>query len=143
MQEIGHCETVQVWLNGTGLYNFIFDTGTNSTLVKRELLEHLGVPVAGKAAFNGITSSGHRGKAILSEVSLGGVRVERLEAGTLEPGDFAEFAQTVMGILGENFLKCFDPVACLQDSAQLESGLGTDSPDLIMNERTDPRSHEC
>jgi len=34
------------------------------------------------------------------------------------------------------------PVACLQDSVQLGSGLGTDSPDLIMNERTDPRSHE-
>jgi hypothetical protein len=107
MKEVGHFETVQIWLNGNGPYDFILDTGTNSTLVRRQLLERLRVPLTGRVGFNGTTSHGFRRKLILDNVSLGGLNVERMEAETLEPNDFKDLGN-VMGVLGENFLRQFD-----------------------------------
>jgi len=108
MKNDGNYEVVQVCLNGTGPYKFAFDTGTNSTLVKRQLLERLNIPTTGKVGFNSTTSTGDRQRAILDEVSVGGATVDHVESTFLESGDLVGLGKDVMGVLGENFLKHFD-----------------------------------
>jgi hypothetical protein len=108
IREVGHYQIVQVRLNDTGPYNFVFDTGTNSTLVKRALLERLSIPLYGKVEFNSTTSSGFRERAILDEVSVGGAKVRHVEIMSLDSRDLAGLGKDVMGVLGENFLKHFD-----------------------------------
>jgi hypothetical protein len=126
IKEIGHYEIVEVRLNDTGPYNFVFDTGTNTTLVRRELLELLNAPAAGRVGFNSTTNAGFRQRAILDQASVGGASVDHLAVTSLEPGDFPDLGAGVMGILGEDFLKHFDLLIDNQQSLLMLDG----TPDL-------------
>jgi hypothetical protein len=99
---------VQIWLNGTGPYDFILDTGASVTLVQRRLLQQLKIRADNPVAIRAVSGGSFDQQGVVETVALGGIHVEHLEVDTLEPGQLYGNKGRVRGILGENFLNRFD-----------------------------------
>jgi hypothetical protein len=99
---------VQVSINGSGPYSFVLDTGSNRTLVRKELLENLsiasGIPVPAHLA----TGVSYVHQAVVSSVSVAGLAVHDLEVEGIDAGQFSGLKGSFQGVLGEDFLKHFD-----------------------------------
>jgi Aspartyl protease len=100
--------TVQIWLNGTGPYKFILDTGASVTLVQRRLLQQLHISVRDPVTIRTVSGGSFSQRGVAQTVALGGMQVEHLEVDTLEPTQLYGNKQRVRGLLGENFLNHFD-----------------------------------
>lgn len=99
---------IPVRVNGAGPFDFLLDTGTNTTLITPELARRLGLSAAGQVSL--ITPSGATAtpRAVLDSLALGTKSVERLEVlydGL--PGVRSADAK-ILGVLGQNFLSCFN-----------------------------------
>jgi predicted aspartyl protease len=108
MRLTGGLEIVQVLVNGTGPYDFILDTGSNITLIKRQLLRKLNIPNDGSVTI--VTASGetHNQRATVNSIAIAGLTVEHLEVNEFDGTPAGLPAGRVQGILGENFLGYFD-----------------------------------
>src|SRR5271156_6515828 len=84
--EYGGKPIVQIWLNGTGPYDFILDTGASVTLVQRQLLQQLHICADNPVAIRTVSGGSFNQQAVVQTVALGGIHVEHLEVDTLEPG---------------------------------------------------------
>lgn len=103
---------VPVFVNGTGPWDFLLDTGCSSTVIDVELGRRLNAPMAGQATVAFLTGMRHDQRVQLNEIRVGSgveswnasgmtARVDKMEnARELVPG--------VRGILGEDFLRKFD-----------------------------------
>ena len=109
MVEVAGKEIVQVSINGTGPYDFVLDTGSNVTLVKRQLLAKLKLSM-GEAVTIVTVLGGRSQQRVLSaeSVSVAGFSVQHLELKTLDGAQMGPLEGRVQGILGENFLEHFD-----------------------------------
>jgi predicted aspartyl protease len=114
---------VPVTIDGSGLYDFMFDTGAVRTVIDRKLALELNLPHAKDANF--VTA---RGSAVVSVVhtdalSLAGATVRGLDLAAVDR--VADSPVKVRGSLGEDFLRNFD---LLIDNSrhliQFESGAG-------------------
>lgn len=101
-------ELVQVYINGTGPYAFVLDTGANITMVKRRLLDKLNAPFAGRVTLVGSVGESVHDRTELGSVSVGGLSVEHVEANTLDGSELGTLENVAQGVLGENFLQNFD-----------------------------------
>jgi predicted aspartyl protease len=99
---------VQVVLNGHGPYSFLVDTGTNVTLVAQPVLDQLSVSTQTIVPLHSVTGDGTTSETTLETVAVGGLRLYKLEVGTLKRGQLAIYGDQVQGVLGEDFLKHFD-----------------------------------
>jgi predicted aspartyl protease len=92
---------VPIRVNGQGPFEFLFDTGTTTTMLERKLLHHLALPAEGTAEV--ATPGGARSawRTRVEEVVLGDLRIEGLPvlAGSLG-GPAAELG----GVLGQDVL---------------------------------------
>jgi Aspartyl protease len=116
--------TVQIWLNGTGPYKFILDTGASVTLVQRQLLQQLHISARDPVAIRAVSGGSVSQRGVAETVALGGIQVEHLEVDTLEPTQLYGNKRRVRGLLGENFLNHFD---ILIDNEQRTLTLGSTS----------------
>jgi len=104
----GRLPVVPVYLDGEGPFDFLLDTGTNSTIVTPALAARLGLRPADSVTL--ITVAGGRDvpRARLRRVEVGGraaADVEVLVSG-LEP--LSELDPRLRGVLGQNFLGRFN-----------------------------------
>lgn len=127
---IGYHIVVPVYINQSGPYEFLLDTGTRMTMLGSSLADELHLEAQGAA---GVVGLGFRGSASLTQLD------------TLEAGSHAMAKQMVLvygslnlraidphirGILGEDFLEHFDMLIdyahnqlCLDDTAVMRSNV--------------------
>lgn len=125
-----HQMVIDVSVNESGRYDFLFDTGTQETIVDPALAAELHLAEHGKAQ---VTSAGVQGAATFAQtdhIDVGAHRVEGLEvlvyglANNLAPG------RNIRGILGEDFLEKFDllidnthKLLCLDDTGAMRADI--------------------
>jgi predicted aspartyl protease len=99
---------VPVRINGKGPYDFILDTGTNTTIITPELASQLNLKPTGQVSL--ITPSGAKAvpQAILGNLTLGTKSIERLEVIYDGLQGVRSVDQDIRGILGQNFLSRFN-----------------------------------
>jgi hypothetical protein len=121
---------VEVSINHSGPYDFLFDTGTQVTVVDQSLASELHLAAKGKAAVAGISFQGPAAFAQLDDVELGdhaatnqGVLIYDMTR--LQSAGFA-----IRGLLGADFLSRFDvlinhalKVVCVDDTGAMLHGV--------------------
>ena len=108
MHEVSGEEIVRVSINGTGPYDFILDTGTDITMVERKLLRKLSISGGQSVTLVTALGASQHQRATAESIAIAGLSVERIKINTLEGVELGAIKGRVQGILGENFLKCFD-----------------------------------
>lgn len=108
MKDVLGMEIVKVSINGNGPYDFVLDTGANTTLVKRQLLLKLNIPVRDTVPVTTSLGESQYQWAIAQNIDIAGLSVEGLQVNTLEGKEAGLPGRQVQGILGENFLRHFD-----------------------------------
>jgi hypothetical protein len=125
-----HEMIVEVSINHSGPYDFLFDTGTQVTVVDQSLASELHLEVKGKAAVAGISFQGPAILSQLDDVELGdhgainqGVLVYDMKR--LQSAGYA-----IRGLLGADFLSRFDvlinnalKVVCVDDTGAMLQGV--------------------
>lgn len=79
--------TVQVRVNGQGPYNFLVDSGADSSVVGLRIARALSLPLGAPATLNGITASALVDRVLVDELSLGTSTVRNLELPALREAD--------------------------------------------------------
>jgi predicted aspartyl protease len=108
MREISGVPIVQVSVNGAGPYPFVLDTGANVTVIRRQLLRKLDIPLNGSVTIAASLGDSAQQRTNAATLSIGGQTIEHIEINTLDDGQLGALEGHVQGILGENFLKEFD-----------------------------------
>lgn len=109
MVEVAGKEIVQVSINGNGPYDFILDTGSNVTLVKRQLLRELKISMGDPVTIVTVLGEKNQQRGLLAKsVSVAGLSVQHLELNTFDGVQAGPLKGRAQGILGENFLENFD-----------------------------------
>lgn len=125
-----HQMIVEVSINHSGPYQFLFDTGTQITVIDRSLAQDLHLPTTGNADIAGVSFQGEAMFAQLDKLEVGdhvstnqGVLVYNMK--TLQAAGFA-----IRGLLGEDFLSRFDVlidnrhrVLCMDNTGAMRSGM--------------------
>lgn len=125
-----HEIVVEVSINHSGPYNFLFDTGTQMTVVDQSLAAELHLAATGKAVVAGVSLQGPATFAQLDDVELGdhaatnqGVLIYDMRR--LQSAGFA-----IRGLLGADFLSRFDvlinnglKVVCVDDTGAMLQGV--------------------
>lgn len=104
----GRLPVVPVYLDGEGPFDFLLDTGTNSTLVTPALAARLRLRPSDSVTLITVAGQTDVPRARLGKVEVGGraaTDVEALVSG-LEP--LTEIDPRVRGVLGQNFLERFN-----------------------------------
>jgi hypothetical protein len=130
-----HEMIVEVSINHSGPYAFLFDTGTQVTVVDQSLAAELHLEAKGKAAVAGISFQGPAIFAQLDTVELGdhaatnqGVVIYDMQR--LQSAGFA-----IRGLLGADFLSQFDvlinnalKVVCVDNTGAMLQGVNQERP---------------
>jgi predicted aspartyl protease len=96
---------VPVSINGAGPFNFMLDTGNNTTIIDRKLADQLSLPLVGEKEVTGIEVKLDVLIAHSRSISIAGRTVNNLNVNVL-PGPHR--LPNVRGVLGEDFLSHFD-----------------------------------
>jgi hypothetical protein len=99
---------VQVSINGSGPYSFFLDTGSNRTLVRKEILEDLSIASGRPVPVHTATGVSYVQQTVVSSVAVAGVAVHELEIEGIDAGQLSRLGGSFQGVLGEDFLKHFD-----------------------------------
>lgn len=99
---------ISVTLNGSGPYNFLLDTGTNTTLIGTDLFKQLGLHPEGSVELQSPAAVHKDIKSSVENVTVGALTGRDLEVVVLPKLPFGPECKTVRGVLGENFLKHLD-----------------------------------
>jgi predicted aspartyl protease len=99
---------VPVMVNGRGPFDFLLDTGTNTTVVDPGLAEELGIGAEDRVSM--ITPGGERivPRGRLESVTVGPKTVEGLEALWADLPGIRRVRGSIRGILGQQFLSRFN-----------------------------------
>ena len=128
-----HEMIVEVSINHSGPYDFLFDTGTQMTVVDQSLASELHLASRGKATVAGISLQGPATFAQLDDVELGdhaainqGVLIYDMKQ--VQSAGFA-----IRGLLGADFLSRFDvlinnalKVVCVDDTGAMLQGVNAE-----------------
>src|ERR1700758_988587 len=99
---------VPVSINGSGPYSFVLDTGSNKTLIRKELLTSLRALASRAVPVNMLNGVSYIYETVVNDVSVAGMTVNNLEVGGVDADQLGRFGVHAQGILGEDFLKHFD-----------------------------------
>jgi Aspartyl protease len=102
---------VPVSINGSGPYPFLLDTGSNSTLVRNELLDTLGISSKKLIPANVMAGVSYLRKTVAESVTVADLSINGLEIEGIDADQISRLRipiQGVQGVLGEDFLKHFD-----------------------------------
>lgn len=104
----GRLPVVPVYLDGQGPFDFLLDTGTNSTIVTPEVAARLGLRPADRVRL--ITVAGERDvpRARLRRVSVGASAASDVEALVSGLEQIRRLDRRVCGVLGQNYLGRFN-----------------------------------
>ncbi|HEV2913507.1 MAG TPA: aspartyl protease family protein [Pyrinomonadaceae bacterium] len=103
-----HFVVVSVRLNGEGPFDFMLDTGTNSTIIDLALHGQLALPTSDRISLMTLAGSRTVPRAWLRRVALGAKAVENLEILCGDLRDIRSLDARIRGVLGQNFLSQFN-----------------------------------
>jgi predicted aspartyl protease len=104
----GRLPVVPVYLNGEGPFDFLLDTGTNSTVVTPGLAARLGLRIFDRVTLITVAGQSDVPRARLSRVEVGGRTAADVEALVSGLEALREIDPRVRGVLGQNFLERFN-----------------------------------
>jgi predicted aspartyl protease len=94
----------RVYLNGSGPYSFLLDTGAESSAISPELAAHLALIPAYAVLHVSVASERKAPAHLVKRVSLGGAAARDLEMIELPMETARKAAGPIDGVLGQNFL---------------------------------------
>lgn len=103
-----HFIVVPVRVNGEGPFEFLLDTGTNTTLIATELAERLKLRAIDRIYLITATGSQVVPRSHLHEIVLGSKSVGNVEALFTELRVVRSLDPAISGVLGQNFLSKFN-----------------------------------
>src|SRR5882724_10058534 len=99
---------VQVKINDSGPYDFLLDTGTNTSMISRELAERHSLHVVDTACLHTIAGAQVVPRGYLDRITLGDRSVNDIEVLAANISGARLLDQNIVGILGVNFLRQFN-----------------------------------
>lgn len=103
-----HLIVVPVSINGAGPFDFLLDTGTNTTLIVPELARPLGLRPVDRIILSTFTGTQVVPRAHLRSLTLGGQVLENLEVLYSDLSHVRAVDSRICGVLGQNFLSHFN-----------------------------------
>jgi len=104
-----------VLVNGTGPFDFVFDTGASSTVIDSELVKQLSLSAIDSESVHTVTGSKTVYRYRVDSLALGPKTVRSLTVLCAEPRDMHAMSPKVRGVLGQNFLSEFDYILNYRD----------------------------
>lgn len=106
----GNLLIIPVTVNGSGPYDFVVDTGSNTTIIEAGLFRELGLQEEGAMHLSGMVKQNTEALtwATARMVAVSGLAVQNLEVLATKSLNVGTLNHHVRGILGENFLDQFD-----------------------------------
>lgn len=103
----GYLMIVGVTINDHGPFDFLLDTGTNTTLFDPKLASELGLQPKDKVQLASLSNSAGVPRYFLQKVNLGSAALSNLEALAVPLKQLTQLDHNIRGILGMNFLLHF------------------------------------
>lgn len=126
----GALNVVSVTVNGAGPFDFLVDTGAQTTTVDEQLASQLRLKEEGKTHVSGAATYAGRSYTHLAQVEIGRRQVADVLAVIDNLAELHEADRRIRGIVGENFLTHFDflidnerQVLCLDDTGAMAAGM--------------------
>jgi predicted aspartyl protease len=104
----GNLILVPVLVDGVGPYDFLLDTGTNTSLVHGEFARQLGLRPVDRVEIVGVAGGRILPRSLVSRVEVGDAAASNIEMLWSDLGHLRTLAPQARGILGQNFLSRFD-----------------------------------
>lgn len=121
---------VNVAINGAGSYEFLLDTGANTTLVTPEFAQKLKLPALDRIELVTVAGTQAIPRAKLPSLSLGSKTVTEVEVLVSELAAVRSVRPSISGVLGQNVLTNFNYLVnfprrqlVLEDEVELEQKL--------------------
>jgi predicted aspartyl protease len=99
---------VPVFVNGSGPFEFLLDTGTTVTVVDPELLQSLRLDVIGDGSITTLAGKAAIPLALAQTVSVGPVTEGKVQLAVRDLAGLRELDAKIHGVLGQNVLKNAD-----------------------------------
>ncbi len=99
---------VPVSINGSGPYPFLLDTGSNSTLVRNELLDTLRISSKRSTPANMTAGLSYLRQTVAESVTVADLSINGLEIEGIDSEQISRLGVSIQGVLGEDFLKHFE-----------------------------------
>jgi Aspartyl protease len=99
---------VPVSINGSGPYPFLLDTGSNSTLVRNELLDTFGISSKKLTPANVTAGVSYLHPTVAESVTVADLSINGLKIEGIDDDQISRLRVSIQGVLGEDFLKHFD-----------------------------------
>jgi hypothetical protein len=126
----GYLMIVPVSINHSGPYQFLLDTGTQTTTIDRSLAVELGLTTQGEESIAGVGFQTSASSAQINLLEIGPHTVANLKALVYSLHHLRSSGLNIQGVLGEDFLEHFDVLIdnahgllCLDDSAAMRAGV--------------------
>jgi predicted aspartyl protease len=103
----GYLMVVGVSVNGRGPFDFLVDTGTNTTIVDPQLAGELGLTPAGAISLASMNKAVRVDQYFLHTLQVGAASVSHLEALAAPLPELQAIQASIRGVLGMNFLLQF------------------------------------
>jgi hypothetical protein len=107
---LGRVVILEAYINDSGPYQFLLDTGSQITIIDESLASELKLKLTTGASVVGVSLAGKGGRfALVDSVRVGdGARVGALYALSFDMKDMKHAGFAVRGLIGEDFLSHFD-----------------------------------
>jgi len=96
---------IPVYVNGTGPFDFLLDTGTNTSVIDPELAHALSLKPVDRLLITTPNDTTAVPRAWLDKVAIGGKRVDNLEVVITDLKNICQVAPKARGVVGQNFLR--------------------------------------
>lgn len=107
-KQVNHLVIVPALVNGTGPFDFIFDTGASSTVIDKELVKQLRLIALENTSVNTISGSKIVARYRLDSLGVGPKSVENIAVLSTEMREIRSINSRIRGVLGQNFLSGFN-----------------------------------
>lgn len=121
---------IPVTVNGAGPYEFLLDTGTNTTLMSNEFARRIGLRPVDRVSLLTVSGTKIVLRSHLESIAVGSKSVANLEVLFSELREVRSVKSEICGVLGQNFLRRFNYLIDyrkqqieIEDQDELENGL--------------------
>lgn len=115
LKQVQNLIVASVTVNGTGPFDFIFDTGASSTVIDLELAKRLGLSPIESSSVLTVAGSKTLPRYRLDSLNLGSKSLQNLTVLGSELREIHAISAKIRGVLGQNFLSGFDYILNYRD----------------------------